>query len=85
MSQPNLPAAMSTPDTAVTPHDAPTVVARFDDVPDANAGVAWHQEQFCEHAEMASDLSAAGRDLLAGQHRRMADWHRGQAAELASP
>ncbi|MBJ7469675.1 MAG: hypothetical protein JHD16_00155 [Solirubrobacteraceae bacterium] len=82
MSHPNLAAGGPVP--GALPGYASTCVSWFDDVPDADAGIAWHQEQFCEHAEIAAELNAAGRDLLAGQHWRLADWHRGQATELAA-
>lgn len=66
------------------PYCAATAPTDCDDLADVDAGVTWHQEQFCEHAEMAADLTAAGRDLLASQHWRLANWHRGQATELAA-
>ncbi len=82
MTHPNLAAEKPAP--RALPGNASPCVSRLDDVPDADTGIAWHQEQFCEHAEIAADLGASGRDLLADCHWRVADWHRGQAAELAA-
>lgn len=54
-----------------------------DDAPNEDAAAMWHQEQFCEHGQLAADHEYAGRDLLAHQHRRVAAWHRDVTAALA--
>lgn len=59
-------------------------LSAFDDIPDVDAGAAWHQEQFCEHADLAFALRDTGGGPLAEHHWRIAAWHRGQAAELTS-